>query len=357
MLIDARSLPPDEEVEADICIVGAGPAGITLALELLGTGARICILEGGGRDPGQVRSGLVGGESVGYPYFNLKSVNRRALGGTSHAWQMWHACPLDRIDFEERPGVPGSGWPFQRSALVPFYRRAEHTVGAEPFDYPEKPADDESLAARLPVEAGSVVVRSLQIVPNAFGAHTERLAQSDAVRILLHAVTCELIVEPGSDEVTRVRAVTGPGRSVTVRARLYVLAAGGIETPRLLLLSSRVRPRGIGNEHDLVGRYFMEHPSARSGVVIPSSRALLDDEGLYYTPGTLYWDAERRVSRRAVITLDERVLQQERLLNVAFLLEGQTRASARSGRSDERSRVVHEARTWPATPSPSSASR
>jgi choline dehydrogenase-like flavoprotein len=244
---------------------------------------------------------------------------------------MWHACPLDRIDFEERPGVPGSGWPFDRSAVVPFYRRAEQVVGAEPFDYPDDPDDDESLAARLPVEAGSVVVRSLQIVPNTFGAHAERLVKSAAVQILLHAVTSELVVAAGSDELTSVRAVTGPGRSFSVRARTYVLAAGGIETPRLLLLSNRVRPRGIGNEHDQVGRYFMEHPSARSGVVVPSSRAVLDEESLYYTPGTLYWDAERRVSRRAVVTLDERVLRREGLLNVAFLLEAQTRAFASSG--------------------------
>jgi choline dehydrogenase-like flavoprotein len=333
VLIDARSLPPDEQLEADVCIVGGGPAGITLALELLGTGARICILESGGIEPGQVRPGLLGGESVGYPYFNLKQVNRRALGGTSHAWQLWHACPLDRIDFEERPEVPGSGWPFDRSALVPFYRRAEQIVGADAFDYADAPENDESLSARLPVEAGSVVVRSLQIVSNRFGPHAEQLAQSDAVRVLLHAVTSELVVESGSDEVTSIQALTGPDRSLSVRARLYVLAAGGIETPRLLLLSNRIRPRGIGNEHDVVGRYFMEHPSARSGVVVPSSPALLEDPSLYYTPGTLYPEAEAsgRVVHRPVVTLDERVLRREGLLNVAFLLEAQTRAFAGSG--------------------------
>jgi choline dehydrogenase-like flavoprotein len=333
MLIDARSLPPDEQIESDVCIVGAGPAGITLALELLGTGARICILESGGKEPGEMRSGLVGGGSVGYPYFSLKHVNRRALGGTSHAWELWHACPLDRIDFEGRPGVSGPGWPFERSALVPFYRRAEEIVGAEPFDYADSPEKDESLAARLPVEAGSVVVRWIQILRNRFREHTDLLAQSDAVRILLHAVTSEIVVEPGSDEVNSVRAMTAPGRSLSVRARLYVLAAGGIETPRLLLLSNRVRERGIGNEHDAVGRYFMEHPSARSGVIVPASPAVLADRSLYFTPGTLYPDvkASGRVSHRPVVTLDERVLRRKGLLNVAFLLEAQTRAFAGSG--------------------------
>lgn len=331
MLVDARSLPAGENIEADICIVGAGPAGITVALELLGTGARICILESGGNEPGEVRSGLVGGESTGYPYVSLRHVNRRALGGTSHCWELWHACPLDRVDFDERPDVPGSGWPFDRGALVPFYRRAEQLCGASPFDYPEDPESDESVAAHLPVESGSLVLRSIQIVPNTFGGHAERLAASEGVRILLHAVVDELIVDGEGGPITSIRALTGPDRYINVQARQFVLAAGGIETPRILLLNNRSRPRGIGNEHDLVGRYFMEHPAARSGTIVPSTSTLLEQEELYYVPGTLYGDADGRVPSRTVLTLDERVLHREGLLNVAFLLEAQTRAFATSG--------------------------
>jgi choline dehydrogenase-like flavoprotein len=332
VLIDARSLPADEQLDADICIVGAGPAGITLALELEGTGARICILESGGSKPGQVESGLVGGESVGYPYVNLKHVNRRALGGTSHCWAFWHVCPLDRIDFEQRGGIPASGWPFDRSALVPFYRRAEQFCGAEPFDYNDDPDADESLSTRLPVRPGPLVIRSLQVVPNRFGEHAERLTRSDDVRLLLHAVSTELVTESGGGRIAAIRALAGPDKELTVRARIYVLAGGGIETPRLLLLSNRAHSRGLGNEHDLVGRYFMEHPSARSGVIVPSSRVVLDQRSLYMVPGTLYTEADRnRVSARPLIALDERVLRQEGLLNAAFLLEGQTKSFACNG--------------------------
>jgi choline dehydrogenase-like flavoprotein len=332
VLIDARSLPADEHLETDICIVGAGPAGITLALELLDTGARICMLESGGREPGKLASGLLGGESVGYPYANLKHVNSRALGGTSHCWQFWHACPLDRIDFEQRSGIPSSGWPFNRTALVPFYRRAEQLCGLNPFDYGESPDADESLSMRLPVPRGSLVTRSLQALTSAFGAHGERLARSSDVRVLLHATSAELVTESQDGQITGIRALTGPNKKLTVRGRIYVLAAGGIENPRLLLLSNSVHTRGLGNENDLVGRYFMEHLAARSGVIVPSSPVVLNERSLYMLHGSLYTESHRdQVSVRPLIGLDERVMRDQELLNVAFLLEGQTRAFACNG--------------------------
>ena len=331
MLIDARSLPADEHLDADICIVGTGPAGITLALELLGTGARICMLESGGREPGKPGSKLRGGESVGYPYVNLNHVNQRALGGTSHCWQFWHACPLDRIDFEQRPGIPLSGWPFDRAELVPFYRRAEKLLGLIPFDYGENPDADESLSARLPIRPGFLVTRSLQALTSSFGEHSERLARSSEVRVLLNATSTELITETDG-RVTAIRAQTGPHKSLTVGARVYVLAAGGIENPRLLLLSNRTHTRGLGNDNDLVGRYFMEHLAARAGVIVPTGPALLQQQSLYTLPGSLYTESHRHeVSVRPLVALDERMMREQELLNVAFLLEGQRRAFACNG--------------------------
>jgi choline dehydrogenase-like flavoprotein len=332
VLIDARSLPADEHLDTDICIVGTGPAGITLALELLDTGARICMLESGGEEPGQLASRLLGGESVGHPYTSLKHVNGRGLGGTSHRWQFWHACPLDRIDFERRSGIPGSGWPFDRTALVPFYRRAEQLCGLNPFDYGESPDADEPLSTRLPVRPGPLVIRPLQALTSKFGEHSERLARSNDVRVLLHATSTELVTEGGNERVTGIRALTTADRKLTVRSRIYVLAAGGIENPRLLLLSNRVHSGGLGNGNDLVGRYFMEHLAARSGVIVPSSPVVLDERSLYLLHGSLYTESHRhQVSERPLIALDERVMRDQELLNVAFLLEGQTKAFACNG--------------------------
>ena len=325
-------MPANEHLDADVCIVGAGAAGLTLALELLATGARVCILESGGNGPGQVDPRLLGGESVAYPYASFDRVNTRGLGGTTHEWQFWHACPLDRIDFEERSGVQASGWPFDRDALVPFYRRAERICGAAPFAYEEEPETLDGIARQWPFGSGPLALRSLQVLTSGFGEHVERVSGSSEVRVLLHATATQLVTDNGDGRVTGIEASAGTERKLSVQARVYVLAAGGIEVPRLLLLSDRTHTAGLGNQHDLVGRYFMEHPAARSGVIVPSGRQLLEERSLYLRPGTLYTESDRAAAAvRPLIALDERTLRDEELLNVAFLLEGQTRSFACNG--------------------------
>jgi choline dehydrogenase-like flavoprotein len=318
--IDARSLPDGERLEADVCIVGAGPSGITLALELLDTGATICLLESGGLE----RSGLPGGESVGYPYYRLETAGIRAFGGSSLHWgsgdgDYWHAVPLDRLDFEARDGIPHSGWPFPRSELVPFFERTAAACGIGPFVYSADPADDADLAGLLPVRPGRLVSSHFELSPSTFAHHLAGLDAAGGVRLLLHATAAELRVGDGG-RVEAVRALSAPGRSFEVRSRVTVLAAGGLENARLLLY-----PPGPGNEHDLVGRYFMEHVAVRSGVVVPSSPALLARTDVY--------DEHDRSGHgvKPVLRLHESVARAERLLNVAFLLDARPRFSAANG--------------------------
>ena len=330
MLIDARSLDENEQLEADICIVGAGPAGITLARELLSTGMRICVLEGGGPEPGRASS-HGRGESVGYPYARLDRVSVQAVGGTSHSWVGWHACPLDRIDFEARDGA-SPGWPFERSTLIPFYRRAEEICGARPFDYSEASDDDEPLVNRLARTGRSVVIRTLQILDSPFRGQAEQLIQAPGVQLLVNAFVSELMADDAGARITRLRVLSGPGREFSVRARTYVLAAGGIETPRLLLLSNGVQTHGLGNAYDQVGRYFMEHLAARSGVIVPTGPELLAEQSLHIVPGSLYAEALRgQPTSRPVLALADPVLRERRLLNVAFLLEAHPRSLACNG--------------------------
>src|SRR5471032_2436269 len=113
MIVDGKSLDPDAELETDVCIVGAGPAGVALAGELLGSGLRVCMLENGGTKQAWRTQFLLSGESVGYPYPRLATASVSAFGGSSHHWgPYWHARPLDALDFEAREAIPHSGWPF-----------------------------------------------------------------------------------------------------------------------------------------------------------------------------------------------------------------------------------------------------
>jgi choline dehydrogenase-like flavoprotein len=116
LLIDARALSENEIIETDICIIGAGPAGITLAHEFLGQPFRVCLLESGGLEPDEQTESLSEGENIGLPYLALKTTRFRYFGGTlgMGAW----CGPLDEIDFEKRDWVPYSGWPFDKSTSI-----------------------------------------------------------------------------------------------------------------------------------------------------------------------------------------------------------------------------------------------
>ena len=125
MLIDARSLPNDENVCADICIVGGGTAGLTLAYSLIGKGISVALLESGGLKPDKQSHALNWGENIGLPYYDLDVARARFFGGCCNRWHVAlgnrqlgaRIRPLDGIDFEERDWVPYSGWPFGKSRV------------------------------------------------------------------------------------------------------------------------------------------------------------------------------------------------------------------------------------------------
>src|SRR4030042_354894 len=157
MIIDARSLPDREEINTDVCIVGAGTAGITLAKEFIDREFRVCILESGGLKPDPETQSLAWGENVGHPYFSLDTAYARCFGGTTNRWMIHvgdhrfgaRMRPFDPIDFEERDWVPYSGWPFDKSHLDPFYHRAQKICEIEPPSFDINDWEDPNTAPRL----------------------------------------------------------------------------------------------------------------------------------------------------------------------------------------------------------------
>src|SRR5688572_2770616 len=118
MLIDARTLDNDIQIEADVCIVGSGAAGLTIAHSLLGTGVKVVLLEAGGLevDPGD--QNLYHGNLVGLPYHPLDSSRLRYFGGTTNHWS-GYCVPYDERAFDPRSWVPHSGWPITKAEIDP----------------------------------------------------------------------------------------------------------------------------------------------------------------------------------------------------------------------------------------------
>ena len=321
MLSDARELANDQQVEADVCIIGAGPAGISIARELIGNGAQVWLLGSGGRDAERRAQRLNRGQSVGFPIHRPHQSRVRAFGGTSRHWfdapgdESWAARPLDPIDFEVRPGIRYSGWPFDRTHLVPYYVQAQEVCQLGPFDYDPGRWADQERTPPLPLLPGAVETTLFQHGTADFGGYYQELVRAPNVTLVLHASVVELATGGDPGWVDRVELRREDGSRCFVRARLVVAAAGGIENPRLLLLSRRFHRNGLGNNHDLVGRFFAERMSARTGYIIPASPVLIGRAGLYpvqeAAPGVLVQGALR---------VRDAVQRERQLLNCAFFL-------------------------------------
>lgn len=269
MFVDARRLDEGTLIEAEVCIVGGGTAGITLALEFGRKGIRTCVLESGGFRPDRATRDLYRGESVGLPYRFADGSRSRFLGGSSNCWG-GNCRPLDDHEFEYREWVPYSGWPFAKSELLPYYDRSRDVLRIGPNRFDTEfwvAAINRSDVRRVPFVTGEVVDAISQFSPPLrFGRfYRNDLGRSKDVTVFLHANAVDIKIGADSRNVQAIKLSTLTGHTAHVTARVFVLAAGGIENARLLLVSNKDRPAGLGNDNDLVGRFFMDHVQLFSG--------------------------------------------------------------------------------------------
>jgi choline dehydrogenase-like flavoprotein len=323
MLIDARLLPEDLVIEADICVVGSGPAGMSLVREFIGTDIKVCLLESGGLDVDPQAQALSEAVTTGDPFLPPQVTRHRQFGGNANIWSIKigngqmgvRYAPLDEIDFEQRDWLPYSGWPFSRSHLEPFYQRAQAVCQAGPFDYEANNWESET-ATRLPFDRDRRATTMFQFGPrNAFAAeYRDELAQAKNITVYYNATAVELQANETAQTVTRVCVATFQGHHFDVSARIFVLAKGGLENARLLLASQQQQPSGLGNQHDLVGRFFMDHPLVDGGMLIPKNPKLIDQMALYDLRQV------NQVSVMGKLTPAKPLMQQEQLLNVGVLM-------------------------------------
>jgi choline dehydrogenase-like flavoprotein len=263
MFEDARQIPASTILETDICVLGGGAAGICLAREFIGTPKSVLLLPGGG--PNQTPLGLDLYRGVVDPpgsHEPLEENRLRMWGGTTTVWG-GRCVPFDPIDLTYRPWVPHSGWPITYEEILPYFERANRVseAGAAIFDarevFPQTQPEilqgfDSPAICSWPLERWSI--------PTDYSRRYEKeIANAPNIRVLMHAHGLRLYPDKQGQKIAFVEASCKPGQTFTIRAKRFVLACGALETARLLLASNTRFPAGIGNENDLVGRFYQSH--------------------------------------------------------------------------------------------------
>ena len=273
MIVDLNDWDGPARIDTDLCIVGAGPAGLAIARELLESGHDIVVVAGGGLQPKIDAQELYMGEQAptSHDYFDLASCRARQFGGSTTMWA-GRCARLAPEDFQPRPWVEGSGWPINHSDMVPYYRRSEAFLKLTDLGF-----SDRARAAagydNLDLDASKLRPIYFQIsgdhgvsfqALDVGAANRPTLAAAGNLSVILgaHVEHLQAAADANRIEHVRVRTLAAPdagGRRLEVHARHVVLATGGLENPRLLLAADDVVSGGLGNQHDQVGRWFQEH--------------------------------------------------------------------------------------------------
>jgi choline dehydrogenase-like flavoprotein len=237
----------------DVCVVGSGPAGITLARRLASQGLDVALMEGGGLELDARSQALYEGALTGLPYYPLDAARLRYFGGTSNHWAGWCRALLPSA-FETRPGVPLSGWPISAADLAPYSAETDSILDLGPAQEEPAPGPDDAFQE----------IDFRFSPPTRFGRKYH--AEISRTRNLLLALNANLVDIVLTGDLGRVAHLVfrgyGPGDpGQALRARAFVLCLGGLENARALLSADRQMAGGVGNAHDLVGRFFCEHPS------------------------------------------------------------------------------------------------
>ncbi|MCO4097895.1 MAG: GMC family oxidoreductase [Gemmatimonas sp.] len=313
MHTDARTLPAGHTLDGDVCIVGAGAAGIALALDFIGRTERVILLEGGGFDREDALQSLYRGEIVGRPYYPLEAARLHYFGGTTGHWG-GYCSPLDDIDFEARPWVPESGWPISRAILDPFYARAHPLLDLGPYAY-DVPHWQQRDARRelLPLDRTVLQEKLWQFsAPTRFGSKFhDPIVQSPNVHLYTHANVVQVVANEAASAIEAVTVRHFDGREFTVRAKWFVLACSTMQNVRLLLASNARAAAGLGNQHDQVGRCFMEH------IEMPGGMAHLTRAQSMY----LYAHDFGVTTARAELRLTDAQQRDHQVLNATVALE------------------------------------
>ena len=323
--IDLEELDDASSIEADLCIVGSGPAGVTIAKEFAGSKVQVLIIEGGGIEPSLADQALYDVENVGVIRTMPQDlVRNRIIGGSSHTWS-GRCASFDEIDFEPRAWIPHSGWPIILPEIHPFLDRSRKYLGIGPNIYddrlwkalglsPPRPRIDSAFLKSQFWQYSRDETNSLE--PTRF-SRTIAGINAPNVRLLMHANVTHINTSEDGARVKSLEVRTLKGRRAKAKANAIVLACGGLENARLLLASNKIAREGVGNSYGLVGRFLTDHPGCTLGWFDPDFGDTIQDRFGYYLLG--HEDGENFYLFG--LMLSPEIQRKEQLLNCAAFLE------------------------------------
>lgn len=273
-MIDARKTDLSGVISGGVVVIGAGAAGLTLAQAMIEHIDDVVLVEAGGLDLDGPTQNLYAGQSTNIPYYDLSSCRLRYFGGTTNHWAGYSRAN-DPIDYEERPEAGLPGWPVTHDELAPYIAQAAEKLGlSSAFFDPAHLLESRGISPRGLMERHSdrfetkvfQIAHNRRLGPN----HLDEFRTNDRLRVILNLNATRIALSPDGRSVSHIDAITLDGQRVRLEGRLFVLCCHAIENARLMLASDDVMPMGVGNLHDHVGRYFMEHTHLFSSRLVPS---------------------------------------------------------------------------------------
>jgi choline dehydrogenase-like flavoprotein len=270
-MTQSRTAPDDTEtLDCDICIIGAGAAGVSVALGLIGSCERVLLLDAGELHGKQTDTSLYEGEVINPAHALPHMYRHRRLGGSTAIWG-GRCIPFDAIDFERRDYVRLSGWPISRETLEPHYGTAQSILEAGTFDYSALSSlpGSELISQFRDVGVLTDSIERFSLPTNVWREHRRSIIASANVQLVAGSTAIRLKREE-TGRVSQIECVNGRGGRFVVKARTFVVAVGGLETVRLLGFS------GLGDDSGMLGRTYMCHVESSLGELRlkPGSRAI-----------------------------------------------------------------------------------
>jgi choline dehydrogenase-like flavoprotein len=281
-----------DSLKCDICIIGTGPAGATIARELSNTNLRVTILESGGTERQAEADALNEIESIGWPrVMDQWLVRNRILGGSSYTWG-GRCAPFDDIDLERRDWIPHSGWPLKPGDLAPYYERGAKHLGLGSSSW----VTDDRIWAVIGRQQPKLKLDEKKLAPMFWQLSRDPITWTDRVRfgrhlasyigpnvtVVTNATVLRVNVAESGAAVESVEFATPGGRRWSLPASTVALCTGAIENARILLSSDNVAAQGVGNKNDLVGRFLMDHPRANvARLTVEQGKAVMKTFGVF----------------------------------------------------------------------------